>query len=186
LMAEPPPPAPLVGAEPPRACPLSPIRDTGPEANDPRRTAPAAPEPAARAGVPPPAVGPAAATGMRRARLAVDAPDFAVGADTPTATGDEGAPTCGQPWKETIALAIKNRTAAPASSDPVVPKPARYARVARTSAFNRRLCPKPLALFKRNFSVPCPFTALDATPETGVRCGSPCNSLTVSLSRLPT
>jgi hypothetical protein len=40
--------------------------------------------------------------------------------------------TCGQPRKATIALASTNRAAAPASRDPEVPKPARYARVART------------------------------------------------------
>jgi hypothetical protein len=67
--------------------------------------------------------------------------------------------------KETIALAIRNSTAAPASSDPVVPKPARYAREARTSELNRPLATKPLALSERNFSaVPCPSN-LDATPD---------------------
>ena len=38
----------------------------------------------------------------------------------------------GLPLKDTIALAIRNKTAAQASNDPVVPNPARYARVART------------------------------------------------------
>jgi hypothetical protein len=66
---------------------------------------------------------------------------------------------------ETIALAIRNSNAAPASSDPVVPKPARYAREARTSELNRPLATKALALSERNFSaVPCP-SSLDATPD---------------------
>jgi hypothetical protein len=37
----------------------------------------------------------------------------------------------GQPRNETTALASTNMTAAPASSEPAVPKPATYARVAR-------------------------------------------------------
>ena len=41
-------------------------------------------------------------------------------------------PTCGQPRNATIALASTNKRAAPASREPDVPKPARYARVVRT------------------------------------------------------
>jgi hypothetical protein len=42
-------------------------------------------------------------------------------------------PTCGHPWNDTNALANRNIRAAPASSDPAVPKPAAYALVARMS-----------------------------------------------------
>jgi hypothetical protein len=52
---------------------------------------------------------------------------------TDTDTGPEDPLTEGQPRKETTALASTKRMAAPASSDPAVPKPAIYARVARTS-----------------------------------------------------
>ena len=47
----------------------------------------------------------------------------------------------GEPWKETIALATTNRIATPATSDPAVPNPATYARVARisTSDFGMRV-----------------------------------------------
>jgi hypothetical protein len=45
-----------------------------------------------------------------------------------------GAPaeTSGQPWKLTIALASRNRTTVAATSEPPVPRPARYDRVKRT------------------------------------------------------
>jgi hypothetical protein len=49
--------------------------------------------------------------------------------------------TWGQPWKDTTALASTNRIAAPASSEPAVPNPARYALVARTVVTYRQLPP---------------------------------------------
>jgi hypothetical protein len=67
--------------------------------------------------------------------------------------------------KETTALAIKNSTAAPASSEPVVPNPARYARFARTCAFNRPLRTKPLALSRKNFQPSRAHPQVDATPD---------------------
>jgi hypothetical protein len=160
-------PEPPDGADPPpdgARCPGA--RDTGPEANDPRR--PPAASPAWLAARAPPAVAEAVVSADTTAWLGAEAP--VAGAETFTATGDEGAPTCGQPVKETIALAIKNSTAAPPSSDPVVPKPARYARLARTSALNRPLCTKPLALSRKEFSaVPRP-SAVDATPDVRTSC----------------
>ena len=54
-----------------------------------------------------------------------------------TATGAGWSPTCGQPRKATIALASTNIAAAPASNEPEVPSPARYARVARTCDWYR-------------------------------------------------
>ncbi len=63
--------------------------------------------------------------------------------ETATATGDGGLPTWGQPRKATIALASRNIAAAPATSDPEVPKPARYPRVARTSGLYRMSAGKP-------------------------------------------
>jgi hypothetical protein len=96
------------------------------------------------AGARPLATAGAVVSAATTARLGAEAPGAV--AETFTATGDEGAPTCGQPVKETIALAIKNSTAAPASSDPVVPKPARYAGEARTPELNRPLATKALAL----------------------------------------
>jgi hypothetical protein len=45
--------------------------------------------------------------------------------------GVDCAAICGQPRNETTALASTNMTAAPASREPAVPKPATYARVAR-------------------------------------------------------
>jgi hypothetical protein len=47
--------------------------------------------------------------------------------------GELGTVVCDQPWNETTALASTNRIAAPATSDPAVPNPATYARVARIS-----------------------------------------------------
>ena len=49
-----------------------------------------------------------------------------------TEAGAVWPPTWGQPWKATNALASTNMSAAPANSEPDVPNPARYARVART------------------------------------------------------
>lgn len=45
---------------------------------------------------------------------------------TVTATVAEPLATCGHPRKATIAVASTNRTAAPATSEPELPKPARY------------------------------------------------------------
>ena len=53
--------------------------------------------------------------------------------ETTTSPGEGCAATCGQPWKATSALATMNISAAPASSEPLVPMPARYARVARAT-----------------------------------------------------
>jgi hypothetical protein len=62
----------------------------------------------------------------------------AVGADA-AATFEVTGPfeTCGQPSKATVALAIKNKIAAPASSDPELPNPARYGPLARTVIWHR-------------------------------------------------
>jgi hypothetical protein len=65
-------------------------------------------------------------------RLAREGAGRRLACATVTATGVGSAPTWGQPRKATIALASKNIAAAPARSDPEVPNPARYARVART------------------------------------------------------
>jgi hypothetical protein len=53
------------------------------------------------------------------------------GAETIRGAADPGVPMSGHPWNATTALASTNTIAAPASSEPVVPKPAMYARVAR-------------------------------------------------------
>jgi hypothetical protein len=53
------------------------------------------------------------------------------GVDTTSAAGAAVLATCGQPRNATTALAVTNTSAAPATSDPAVPKPATYARVAR-------------------------------------------------------
>jgi hypothetical protein len=58
---------------------------------------------------------------------------------TTTALEAPWSPTAGHPWNDTTALASTNRIAAPASSDPAVPKPAMYARVARTLVTYRHL-----------------------------------------------
>jgi hypothetical protein len=114
------------------------------------------------------------------ARLGAEAPEAV--AETFTATGDEGAPTCGQPLNETIALAIRKSNAAPASSDPVVPKPARYAREARTSELNRPLATKALALSRKD------FRASHAHPWWMLppMCAFTLHSFTISLTGLPT
>jgi hypothetical protein len=59
----------------------------------------------------------------------------AAGCEAVTATLPGPVAIWGQPRKATIALPSTNRTAAPASSEPEVPKPARYALVARTVIF---------------------------------------------------
>ena len=46
-------------------------------------------------------------------------------------TADPCGPTSGHPWNATSALASTNTSAATARSDPALPKPAMYARVAR-------------------------------------------------------
>jgi hypothetical protein len=79
----------------------------------------------------PPAVAPAWEAAATRTLLARDGAD-AFDCDTATATGAGGLATCGQPRNATNALARRNIAAAPATNDPEVPKPARYARVART------------------------------------------------------
>jgi hypothetical protein len=50
---------------------------------------------------------------------------------SPTAAGTWSPTIVGQPLNATIAVAITNVTAAPASNDPTVPRLARYALVAR-------------------------------------------------------
>jgi hypothetical protein len=91
------------------------------------------------------AVGPAvAAVRSRVAREGAGAPMLARVADTDTGAG--WAPTCGHPWNATIALASRNIAAAPASSEPDVPNPARYARVARTCDWYRPIWRKSLPL----------------------------------------
>jgi hypothetical protein len=119
------------GRELPVAClPVRPPRPGG-------VMAPATP-PAAPAGVP-------AASSNRSAREGAATFDC----DTATATGDGGLPTWGQPRKATIALASRNIAAAPATSDPEVPKPARYPRVARTFDRYRTSAIKPLTLSRQ-------------------------------------
>jgi hypothetical protein len=54
----------------------------------------------------------------------------------------------GQPRNATIALPSTKRTAAPASREPEVPKPARYALVARTVIFIGSAFPALYALMK--------------------------------------
>jgi hypothetical protein len=77
------------------------------------------------------AVAPAvAALSSRVAREGAGPPMLARVADTDTGAG--WPPTCGHPLNATIALASRNIAAAPASSEPDVPNPARYPRVART------------------------------------------------------
>jgi hypothetical protein len=71
-----------------------------------------------------------AAVRSREAREGAAGPTFARVAETDTGAG--WPPTWGQPLNATIALPSRNIAAAPASSDPEVPNPARYARVART------------------------------------------------------
>jgi hypothetical protein len=71
-----------------------------------------------------------AALSSREAREGAGAPTLARVADTDTGAG--WPPTCGHPWNATIALASRNVAAAPASSEPDVPNPARYPCAART------------------------------------------------------
>jgi hypothetical protein len=96
------------------------------------------------AGVPAPAEGgatapvcDAAAAAMRC--VAGELCEARAGALTTTAFEAAPSPTAGQPLNDTTALASTNRMAAPASSDPAVPKPAMYARVARTFVTYRHL-----------------------------------------------
>jgi hypothetical protein len=72
---------------------------------------------------------PAAITASRRP---AGVPPPTAGGETTTDTGAGSAPTFGQPPKATSALASTNSSAAPAISEPAVPKPAAYARIART------------------------------------------------------
>ena len=88
---------------------------------------------------------PAAAISTRWARDGV----ARLARETDTATGGGWLPTWGQPRNATIALASRNISAAPASNDPDVPNPARYARVARTFSTYRPSAGKPLSLSDR-------------------------------------
>lgn len=101
------------------------------------------PAPAAVRGAPPATAAElgcdTAATSSRPARDGV----ARLSRETDTATGGGWLPTWGQPRNATIALANRNITAAPASSDPDVPNPARYPRVARTFALYRSPADKP-------------------------------------------
>ena len=113
----------------PRSNPPAPRRAPAPE-----RSAPPAPEPLpgirALTAAPELPFEPAGLVARRpaaSARAVVD-PPLAPSAGTVTGTGDEGAPTWGQPLKDTIALATRNSNPAHASRHPVVPRPARYAR----------------------------------------------------------
>jgi hypothetical protein len=73
-----------------------------------------------------------AATAVAAAtRREVAEPPGDCGADTVRGAADPWDPTLGHPWNATTALASTNTIAARASSEPVVPKPAIYARVAR-------------------------------------------------------
>jgi hypothetical protein len=73
----------------------------------------------------------AASAAAAATRVDVAEPAGACTAETFSDTGDPCDPTAGHPWNATRALASTNTSAAPASSDPAVPNPARYARVAR-------------------------------------------------------
>src|SRR5437763_1417170 len=79
-----------------------------------------------------------AATAASSRREVLEDPALTCVPETDTETAGGCAPASGQPRKETTALARTNSTAAPASSDPAVPKPATYARVARTFAIYRQ------------------------------------------------
>jgi hypothetical protein len=107
---------------------------------------PARPAGAAAPGVP--ATAPTRAVAASRSRFAWEG-GATFDCDTATATGVGGLPTAGQPRKATIALASRNIAAAPATSDPEVPNPARYARVARTLGRYRTSGVKPLAPSRR-------------------------------------
>ena len=59
--------------------------------------------------------------------------------------GEPPDPTFGHPLKATTALPSTNSIAAHKTSEPAVPSPAMYARVARTAGVNRQLPAQPLA-----------------------------------------
>ncbi len=130
---DPPPPAPEPPGCPEPEPPTLPWWPTKPPvvppapARPPTRPTPLSPpEPAATR----PAVGVPSA--LCRARVAGE-PPWGATPGSETAAVDGAEPTCGQPWKATKALARRKIRAAPASNDPEVPKPARYARGARTN-----------------------------------------------------
>jgi hypothetical protein len=104
---------------PPECLPAGPPKPVVRRACPPRRAAP--PEAPARG----------ASTALCSARDAGE-PPWGVAPESETAAVDGAPPTWGQPWNATNALASKKIRAAPASRDPEVPKPARYARGART------------------------------------------------------
>jgi hypothetical protein len=62
---------------------------------------------------------------MNASRRATGEPAVADWGETTTSPGEGCPATCGQPWKATSALPKTNISAAPASSEPLVPIPAR-------------------------------------------------------------
>ncbi len=105
--------------------------------------APAAPVPATVAPAPPaPAAAPLAAAMTVTRRTAGEPAGAVWRLARITVEADGWAPIVGQPRKETTALASTNRMAAPARSEPAVPNPAMYARVARTWVTYRHLLPR--------------------------------------------
>jgi hypothetical protein len=122
-----------------RAPPLERLRPVAAGAT-PEPVAPREPAPASA-----PAVAAAARAAAFFTRRTLGARLARTGGSWTTAGGSAAEPSCGQPWKLTSALASTNRIAAPASSEPAVPNPARYARVARTLSV-------PSATWRKNFS----------------------------------
>ena len=98
---------------------------------------------AARAAAPRAAAARAALAAAASRRVAAVGADARAGVARIEA-GDEWSPTCGQPWNETSALANRNRIAAPASSEPAVPNPAKYALVALILQIPFRVSAQPM------------------------------------------